>query len=270
MERISFLIEASGENISCLLNPESLVQRRKAGVRTLSGATGQITGAGLSDDPVIATGGGVTEYDLDLLFDIDIAKDERTGFGAPEKAGLQSDIGDDEVLVRASASTSSEDVRSLTRKIWSLTENVPTTSDRRGAPPTVRMIWGRAWNVLGVVVSVAERLERFTDKGVPKRSWMRIRMRRISEAVPRPAAEPPVTPQYEPPVPDAISGGSLFFLEAHVDENGLPVTRLDQMADDVYGDPGAWRIIATANDIENPLAIEEGSVLAMPDLGGDL
>ena len=53
------MIEKTGANISCLLNPESLVQRRQAGITTLSGATGQITGSGLSDDPIVATGGGV-------------------------------------------------------------------------------------------------------------------------------------------------------------------------------------------------------------------
>jgi hypothetical protein len=34
MERVAFLLERSGERISCLLNPENLEARRTAGVRT--------------------------------------------------------------------------------------------------------------------------------------------------------------------------------------------------------------------------------------------
>ena len=33
MERVAFIVDATGERIDCLLNPETLAVRRQAGVR---------------------------------------------------------------------------------------------------------------------------------------------------------------------------------------------------------------------------------------------
>src|ERR1043166_10002984 len=73
MERVAFLLEKTGERIPCLLNPSSVVVRRLAGLRTRQSSTGPLTGAGLKDDPLLSTGGGMTEILLDLLFDISLA-----------------------------------------------------------------------------------------------------------------------------------------------------------------------------------------------------
>ena len=43
--------------------------------------------------------------------------------------------------------------------------------------PVVRLIWGKRWNLPGVVVAAAERLERFTVDGSPQRSWLRLLLR---------------------------------------------------------------------------------------------
>ena len=50
MERVAFLLERTGERIACLLNPESLVLRRRAGLRSRQSAGGLVTGAELADD----------------------------------------------------------------------------------------------------------------------------------------------------------------------------------------------------------------------------
>ena len=93
---------------------------------------------------------------------------------------------------------SGPNVRELTRPLWNLAEN-GQAANGYGAPPVVRFIWGRAWNVLGIVVAIAERLERFTQGGMPQRSWLRLRLRRVTESEARPAPAAPVTPQFEPP-----------------------------------------------------------------------
>ena len=77
MERVAFLIDATGERIDCLLNPETFEVSRLAGVRPRGSASGQLVGAGLADDPLLFTGGGRTELTLDLLFDVDLV-DEAT------------------------------------------------------------------------------------------------------------------------------------------------------------------------------------------------
>ena len=123
MERVAFLVERTNQRLGCLLNPEQLVIRRTAGIHPRQGATGVLTGAGLSDDPLIFTGGGRTELELSLLFDVSLA----------------------------GSSVVSADIRDLTAPLWQLAEN--PEPDAEGRPPLVRFIWGKAWNIPGVIVA---------------------------------------------------------------------------------------------------------------------
>jgi hypothetical protein len=257
MERVAFLIERTGEQISCLLNPESVVVRRNAGLRTRVAGGGIATGVALSDDPVVATGGGVTELELDLLFDVDLARDltPRPVETVPEGDGQPAGIPE-------------TDVRDQTRPIWNLAEN-GDGDDGYGVPPVVRLIWGRSWNVPAVVSAVAERLERFSLDGAPQRSWLRLRLRRVSDTESRPPLRQPATPQFEtPPLEDPAAGEAAPRLELPVDEHGFPARRLDEIAAERYGDPAAWRLIAALNGIVNPLAVEEGLVLRLDGADG--
>jgi Contractile injection system tube protein len=260
MERVAFLIERTGQQISCLLNPESVVARRNAGLRTRVAGGGIATGVTLSDDPVVATGGGVTELELDLLFDVDLARQLTPSVASAAGSPAAASPGSDGAPAEAPLQT---DVRDLTRPIWSLAENADG-DDGYGAPPVVRMIWGRSWNVPAVVAAVAERLERFSVDGAPQRSWLRLRLRRVSDAPSRGPLREPATPQFEtPPLEDANSGEAAPRMELPVDDAGFPGRRLDEIAAERYGDPGAWRFIATINGIDNPLAVGEGLVLRL-------
>ena len=51
MERVTFLLEETGERVSALLNPETVALARRSGLRTLANRPGTITGAPTSDDP---------------------------------------------------------------------------------------------------------------------------------------------------------------------------------------------------------------------------
>jgi len=164
VERVAFLVEETNERLRCLLNPETLVLRRTAGVRPRQSSAGQVTGVGLADDPLLYTGGGRTEMDLDLLFDVTLP----------------------------GSSVTSEDVRDLTAPLWQLAENSQATSGA-SRPPLVRLIWGKSWNIPGIVVTVAERLEYFTAAGVPRRSWLRLRLLRVEAPTVPAAAVAPAT-----------------------------------------------------------------------------
>lgn len=150
MERVAFLIEKTGRRLNCLLNPEDLAIQRSAGVQPRRSIAGALTGTELSDDPLLFTGGGTTTMDLSLLFDVSL--DGSAGRGG--------------------------DVRTLTRMLWNLAENSGTGY---GSIPTVRFIWGKLWNVPGVIAAVSERFEHFTADGTPRRSWLRLRLIRVSE-----------------------------------------------------------------------------------------
>src|SRR5947207_9958492 len=160
MERVNFVVESTGQRLGCLLNPESLQVTRNAGVHRRRTATGLLAGPWISDDPLLYAGGGLTQLVLDLLFDIGIA----------------------------GSTIQTSDVRDLTRPLWDLAESTATSTG--ATPPVVRFLWGKSWNIPGVVTAVAERLEQFTPDGAPTRSWLRMRFVRVNESAATEAATP--------------------------------------------------------------------------------
>jgi hypothetical protein len=241
MERVTFVVESTGERLGCLLNPESLQVTRNAGIRRRRTATGLLAGAGISDDPLLYAGGGQTDLVLDLLFDIGIA----------------------------GSTIQTTDVRGLTRPLWDLAEN--TAASTGATPPVVRFLWGKAWNIPGVVTAVAEKLEHFTPDGAPKRSWLRMRFVRVNESAAAEASTPQATGSIlagagpEGEVAHQVVGGG-----SDAPDSG---ERLEDIAFLYYGDPSEWRLIAEANDIVDPSSVAPGTVLRVPapaEAGGGL
>jgi hypothetical protein len=217
MERVAFLIEDSGERIGCLLNPESLVIRRQAGVRPRRSAGGLVAGADLADDQVLYSGGGITELTMNLLFDVALA----------------------------GSSISTEDVRFLTGPLWRLAEN-SQESGSYGRPPVCRFVWGKSWNIPGLVWSIAERLENFTREGLPRRSFLRLLFRRVLE--------------------DGETGRSRGVpqrkdVESHEVLSG---ERPEQIGYSFYDDPAMGRPLMLYNNIDDPLHILPGTILDLP------
>lgn len=260
MERVALIVDATGQRLQCMLNPSSLVQQRSAGIRRRRSAGGLVTGAELADDPLLYTGGGWTELQLDLLFD--------TALMAPAAVP---------VTESGAPAPPQPDVRELTRPLWELAENRGQTHDD-GRPPLVRFVWGKAWNIPGVVLAVAERLEQFSAGGAPRRSWLRMRMRRVAE----PAAQ--VVPERAAPTGANLPTGdedlAADLIEIHEtlgaqrlgldedDRDDAPppdaTERIDQIAAQRYGDPALWRLIAAFNKIANPLDLRPGQPLRLP------
>jgi len=242
MERVAFLLEKTGERLPCLLNPASVVVRRLAGIQLRHSSSGPLTGASLKDDPVLYTGGGRTEILLDLLFDVTLA----------------------------GSTITTEDVRDLTRPLTALAEG-SEGADGYGQVPLVRFVWGKAWNVLGVVAAVAERLEYFTSSGAPQRSWLRMRFLRTGDSA---GAEiDPLGADLElEDLPDEVDvpPEELRFYqtkgagESEDDGEGSSAERLDEIAASHYGNPAWWRLIATFNNIDNPWKISAGDLLMIP------
>jgi hypothetical protein len=233
MERVVFVIEETQQHLRCLLNPEGMEVRRRAGVqpRRLSG--GALSGAGLADEPLLCTGGGATELRLDLLFDTDL--DEAGG--------------------------GSGDVRELTGPIWRLAEN--QWSGQGGVRlPVARLIWGKQWNVPGVVAAVAERLESFTAGGMPRRSWLRLRFLRVAEPEAGAAAAAP-DPEDLVDLDFTADEAEAMPLHQVVGGDG-DGDRLDVIAFRYYGDPGFWRVLAHGNDLDDPQDLEGGRLLRIP------
>jgi hypothetical protein len=239
MERVAFIVDRTGDRIDCLLNPDSVVVRRSAGLRTRRTAGGLVTGTRLADDPIMATGGGRTEIELELLFDVALGGE----------------------------TTPVANVQDLTRPLWSLAENAAGDDDY-GAPPVVRFVWGKTWNVPTLVSAVAERFERFTSTGVPERSWLHLRLARVGEpTVPPPEAAPMTADETDAEalmLPD-IPEDQITFHEV-VGGEDEPGERLDEIATLYYGDPGLWRVIAIFNGVADPLRVPPPQILRIPPL----
>jgi hypothetical protein len=236
-ERVAFIVESTGERIGCMLNPETLVMRRWAGLRRRRSLGGAAGGARLADDPLLFTGGGATELWLELLFDVSIG-------GSTVQAG---------------------DVRDLTRPLWQLAESGEVV-DGYGRPPLIRFVWGKAWSVPGVVAAVAERLEQFEPGGAPRRSWMRLQLLRVNEPASAEAGAGdqsglPGTAEEPVDVTQVLGGG---VSPGQQEEEAGSGQRLDEMAQRYYGDASLWRLIAEANGIDDPLSVPAGQVLQIP------
>jgi hypothetical protein len=246
MERAAFLLPEDVPPLECLLNPETVVIRREAGIRRRRLAGGQLTGAGLSDDPLLYTGGGRTEIVLELLFDVNVS-----GMSEESRDG---------------------DVRDLTGRFWNLAENW-TGEDRYGEPPVVRFVWGKVWNVPVVVAEVAERLEHFTSEGMPQRSWMKMKLLRVREPADTGQVQPVAQARVEEAIAAAqgaataeeiIEGIAAQTAGANESHEAVAGERLADIAARYYGDPSYWRLLATVNNIDDPMNVPPGTTLIIP------
>jgi len=240
MERVSFLVERTGEAVGCLLNPESVSVTRHAGVR----GTASVPRAQPRMDDELFSDGGWTEYRLELLFDVTIPG---------------SSVRTDDVRVLT------EPLRRLARA--SATAELPAF--RR--PPSVHFIWGTAWNVPGVVSAVAERQEAFDRTGRPRRSWMSMSFLEVPAR--RRAAETRRRPSV-PRVQDVLrqagaDAGASSRQVRTITVTGGPSAggvRLETVAHEQYGDSRYWRHLAAFNGIADPGAVPAGTVLRVPEL----
>lgn len=251
MERAVFVVESDNSRIPCLLNPETLTMQRTAGVRVRASSSGPIVLDGSSHDPLLYTDGGRTELTLDLLFDVSLVSE------------MAPDSTPDSI-----AAPSIEDVRDLTRPLIFLAQSSVRDPEKPAA--FARFIWGKAWNLRGVVLALAERLEYFTNAGVPRRSWLRMRFAIVPEegkqVLPGKAAGlqlPAILDPEKQIDPDEIV--SHFTLNDSVTSSGEPsAERLDEIAASHYGDPSLWRLIAAFNHIDDPLGDLSGRILQIP------
>ena len=252
MDRAVFVMESDNSHLPCLLNPESVTVQRTAGVRLRALGSGPIVQDGSSYDSLLYTDGGRTELTLDLLFDVSLV------------SGIAQSNGSD-----ATPAPAIDDVRDLTRPLMELAQsNMPVGVEKTAT--FARFIWGKAWNLRGLVLAIAERLEYFTDAGVPQRSWLRMRFVVIPDDAEQdqeakgPAGELPVLLDEEKKIDPREVLGHFTLSDAVTSLGDSSSERLDEIANSYYGNPALWRLIAVFNGIDDPLADHSGRLLQVP------
>ena len=139
-------------------------------------------------------------------------------------------------------SESGSDVSLLTQKIVQLTK-IKGTLHR---PPIVTFVWG-SLSFRGIVTEVKQKFTMFLPSGIPVRAKLDLTFREIpTEGVGRESPlESPDRTKYR-----RMKEGEYLW----------------NYAEEEYGSPGMWRIIASENNILNPLDVEPGQTLRFPAL----
>ncbi|MGN6332786.1 MAG: CIS tube protein [Motilibacteraceae bacterium] len=114
-------------------------------------------------------------------------------------------------------------------------------------PPTVIFHWGDLHSFRSVVADLAVRFTYFSATGVPLRARVNLLLR-----------------QYEPSQAFGPQNPTSGTPRPHRVHRVAPGETLDRIAARYYGDSNAWRDIASANGIEDPLAVRAGTLLSVP------
>lgn len=120
-----------------------------------------------------------------------------------------------------------------------------THKAKQGTPPLVIFRWGSLASFTGFIKSVSAKYTLFTATGVPIRAIATVN---IEELADEPAGQNPTS-------------GALTARSVHTVVAG---DTLASVAWREYGDPTIWRVIAEANEIDDPMRLRPGTELLLP------
>lgn len=135
------------------------------------------------------------------------------------------------------------DVREATDDVYDLLLIDPDTH----APPICDIFWGD-FTFCGVVDSVSGKFTLFLSDGTPVRATLSVTFKEFLDIDSMVQVQPTQSADHR---------------KTRVIRSG---DRIDNVANEVYGDPSQWRPIAEANDLDDPDDLSPGHVLVIPAL----
>jgi Contractile injection system tube protein/LysM domain len=120
------------------------------------------------------------------------------------------------------------------------------------APKFITFSWGSVKLPKAAPLSISIQYALFHPNGDPIRAFVELELAQAEATSPPGQAQNPTT--------RGIAG-----LRARVVRDG---DSLPSIATEAYGDPTRWRVIAEANDIDDPLGLRRGTMLTIPRLEG--
>lgn len=145
------------------------------------------------------------------------------------------------------------DVRTHIDKLWKLVmieSRTRSSRTRRGRPPLCMFQWGGDWQFKAAVTSISVKYTLFRQNGTPVRAVATLSLQEGDDSSEQRAQNP-------------TSGSLPGYKKREV----KPHDTLAGIAFQEYGTSTEWRRIAEANQIDDPLAIKPGMILAIPPAG---
>ncbi|MCT2593928.1 LysM peptidoglycan-binding domain-containing protein [Streptomyces sp. N2-109] len=167
--------------------------------------------------------------------------------GPPEFQGPQPSKLIAEMFFDASDTQDNSVVKAVEQLLACCVPTSETRQQQRSSPPWVVFHWGGLTGFPGYVSKVNAKYTLFTTAGVPIRAVCKVTMEEISGD----------TPGQNP------TSGALHARRVHRVQAG---DTLAQLAWREYGDPTVWRVIAEANQIDDPMRLSDGRELLLPGL----
>jgi hypothetical protein len=147
-----------------------------------------------------------------------------------------------------------DDVRDKTNKVISLMKASVKETDpknhKHARPPHVMFNWGHFSTFPAVITQVGQKFTLFLENGVPARATLSVTL----QEVPKKAAKK----QQQGQNPTSRAAGANRIRVVQVSDT------IDLIAAEELGDPGAWRLIAEANRLDDPLRLVAGRALVIP------
>jgi hypothetical protein len=143
------------------------------------------------------------------------------------------------------------DVRAATKALWKMMLIAPQRRNpetRKGEPPKVQFQWGRMLSFTAVIQQINQRFTLFKPDGTPVRATLNVTFQQYTDE------------EYVPQNP--TSAGSGGYRVHRVKEGDI----IDVIAYQEYGDAKLWRLLADANNLEDPMRLRPGQILSIPSL----
>lgn len=144
------------------------------------------------------------------------------------------------------------DVRQYTDKLFKLCLIDPSQKNaktKKARPPFILFEWGDNWQFKAAITSLSIRFTLFRHNGVPVRALANMTLMEAVDENEKPGTNP-----------------------TSYSDNGMkrrmvkPRDTLAGIAYEEYGSSAKWRAIADANQIDDPLSLQPGQILAIPTL----
>jgi hypothetical protein len=142
-----------------------------------------------------------------------------------------------------------DDVRRTTDRIWklmSINDKLTDMTSIKGRPPTVEFHWGSTWSFSAVITDISQKFTMFRYDGRPVRATLDVTFLQVKDKGKYPGQNPTTV-------------GQPGYRRRIVNEGET----LDWIAFEEYGNCAMWRFIADTNNLDDPMRLRPGQVLAI-------